>query len=210
MLRKEAKRSMDELNAYEVLDMQLTAKGNPVVLSCNSVPRRLVPFDKALSSVRTDAFVHFFVEDYQFERIWAKPKKYLDLLARFDGVLMPDFSVYLDMPLPMQRWNIYRNKFMARYFQDGGLQVIPIVQIVVPELLDDVLDGLPAKSTIAINCANMVNRPLAQRLLRHQLHMAVYALNPTSILCYGNDAMLNDFENVIHYENTHLKRFRHD
>lgn len=30
--------------------------------------------------------VHFFVDDYQFNRIWAHPDNYLGMMARFDTV----------------------------------------------------------------------------------------------------------------------------
>lgn len=33
--------------------------------------------------------VHFFVDDYQFNRIWAHPDNYLGMMARFDTVCTP-------------------------------------------------------------------------------------------------------------------------
>lgn len=199
---------MNKLNAYEVLDMPLTGKGNPILLPCNDIPKRLIPFDKALSTVKQDAYVHFYLEDYQFERVWSKPKKYVDLLSKFDGVLMPDFSVYLDMPVPMQKWNMYRNKFIARFFQDHGVNVIPIVQIVMPSLFEDMIDGLPQNSILAVNCSNMVNRYLAKRLLRNEMFQVKERLCPTHILCYGINDALSDFDNTICYENERFNRLR--
>lgn len=50
---------------------------------------------------------HFFIDDYQFERLWQRPERYLDVLRGYDCVLTPDFSLYMDMPDPMQQWNRY-------------------------------------------------------------------------------------------------------
>ena len=36
--------------------------------------------------------VHFFVDDYQFNRLWTNPDAYLDMLRRFKAVCTPDFS----------------------------------------------------------------------------------------------------------------------
>lgn len=36
--------------------------------------------------------VHFFVDDYQFNRIWAHPDNYLGMMARFDTVCTPRFQ----------------------------------------------------------------------------------------------------------------------
>ena len=41
-------------------------------------------------------WVCFYEDDYKFEPFWREPKKYLDLLGRFDGVVAPDFSLYAD------------------------------------------------------------------------------------------------------------------
>ena len=41
--------------------------------------------------------LHFFVDDYQFERVWNSPARYLDMLSRFAFVCSPDFSMYTDM-----------------------------------------------------------------------------------------------------------------
>lgn len=53
--------------------------------------------------------VHFFVDDYQFNRIWAHPDNYLGMMARFDTVCTPDFSTYTDFPRIIQIYNHYRN-----------------------------------------------------------------------------------------------------
>ena len=34
--------------------------------------------------------VHFFLDDYQFERVWTKFERSVDMLAKFDAVLSPD------------------------------------------------------------------------------------------------------------------------
>ena len=49
--------------------------------------------------------VHFFVDDYQFNRIWAHPDNYLGMMARFDTVCTPDFSTYTDFPRIIQIYN---------------------------------------------------------------------------------------------------------
>lgn len=31
---------------------------------------------------------HFYVDDYQFDRLWANPDRYIDLLSRFKAVVI--------------------------------------------------------------------------------------------------------------------------
>lgn len=49
--------------------------------------------------------IHFFLDDYQFERVWNTPDKYLKYLSRYDCVLAPDFSLYVDFPLAVTIYN---------------------------------------------------------------------------------------------------------
>ena len=78
--------------------------------------------------LNTDAFdkgVHFYIDDYRFERLWNDPHKYIDRLKLFDCMLTPDFSLYMDMPKAMQIWNIYRSRLIGQIAQDEGIKVIP-------------------------------------------------------------------------------------
>ena len=67
--------------------------------------------------------VHFFLDDYQFNRLWTDIDRYIPMLQKFRYVMSPDFSEsYADIqPLPetlgrcisSRSWNIgYPNNFM--------------------------------------------------------------------------------------------------
>ena len=71
---------------------------------------------------------HFFEDDYLFERLWRNPKIYLPILKQYNGVILPDFSLYRDMPLVMQLWNIYRSRAIGCWLQSNGIKVIPDVR----------------------------------------------------------------------------------
>ena len=40
-----------------------------------------------------------FLDDNQFERIWNRPARYVNMLKRYECVLTVDFSLYTDMPM---------------------------------------------------------------------------------------------------------------
>lgn len=71
--------------------------------------------------------VHFFLDDYQFNRVWTYPDRYIEMLRRFRYVLSPDFSLYTDFPMAMQIYNHYRKHWIARYWQESGIKVIPTI-----------------------------------------------------------------------------------
>lgn len=74
-----------------------------------------------------DKIVHFFLDDYQFERVWNDPDRYLPVLNKFRAVLAPDFSMYTDFPFPVQLFNQYRRQWCAAYWQEHGITVIPTI-----------------------------------------------------------------------------------
>lgn len=59
--------------------------------------------------------VHFFIDDYQFERIWNNPEKYVDKLKQYVCVATPDFSPYGDMPHALQIYNHYRKHWVGAW-----------------------------------------------------------------------------------------------
>lgn len=79
--------------------------------------------------------VHFFSDDYKFERIWNAPGEYAQKLTEFECALTPDFSLYLDMPMAMKVWNVYRSRLIGQVMQDYSIKVVPTVQWAEPETL---------------------------------------------------------------------------
>ena len=76
-----------------------------------------------------DLLFQIYEDDYRFERIWRNPRQYLNVLKRYNGVILPDFSLYRDMPLVMQLWNIYRSRAIGFWLQLNGIKASNIVAI---------------------------------------------------------------------------------
>ena len=92
----------------------------PVVQGTNKVLNKyeVIPFNLATSiENKQKYFVHFYIDDYQFDRVWNYPEKYLELLKQFKGVIGPDFSMYRDMPKSMQIYNCFRSRVLSAYWQ---------------------------------------------------------------------------------------------
>ncbi len=130
--------------------------------------------------------VHFFLHDYQFERVWNYPDRYIELLQRFAFVLSPDFSQYQDMPSACRIYNMYRNRWCARYWQDHNIAVIPTVSWSDNASLEYCLDGIPKHSTIAISTMGD-GRWGNYADLKSKWPYIIGNLQPTKILLYGKD-----------------------
>ena len=180
--------------------------GMPVLSAVDFEPDHLIGFNYAKTSKDFAAGVHFFVDDYQFERCWNDPRKYIDVLARFDCVLTPDFSLYLDMPLPMQRWNVYRSRALGLIWTWEGMTVIPTLSWSMPESYEFAFSGLEPGGTYAVSTVGVKSDERALSIWFAGMEEAVRRLQPKRVLLYGGDVGF-DFEcEVAQYKNTVTER----
>ena len=162
--------------------------GLPILKRTNSIPRQLVPFNKAKTEKYTEnKWIHFFIDDYQFERLWNYPKRYLELLKRYEGVITPDFSMYLSMPKAQQIWNLYRNRAIAYWLQNNGIPIVPTVEWAEYSDFEWCLDGLPLNSTLALCTYGVQKQDLDRYGLIKGIEKICIKLSPETLLIYGNE-----------------------
>lgn len=123
----------------------------PVIHRENIIPDKLISFNYMLSSKDKHVGVHMFVDDYQFERLWNQPERYINSLKQFDCVFTPDFSLYMDMPIAMKIWNTYRSRLLGQYWQNQGIKVIPTVSWAELQTFEFCFDGIEDESIVAIS-----------------------------------------------------------
>ena len=157
----------------------------PILRRERLTPSRLLGFNYALTSTRRDAGVHFFLDDYQFERIWGRTGDYVSRLASFECVLTPDFSLLMDMPAAMKIWNTYRNRAIGQFLQDNGCIVIPTVSWAEPASFSYCFDGLPTQGTVAVSSLGVINDPTALTAWHRGMDELLTRLAPIEILFYG-------------------------
>ena len=74
----------------------------PVIHNDGFIPNQMIGFNYAMPASDFETGIHFFADDYAFERLWNSPEQYIDMLRKFQCVLSPDFSLYMDMPMAMK------------------------------------------------------------------------------------------------------------
>lgn len=157
----------------------------PMLDRVDHVPKSLIGFNYAKTSEDTSAGIHFFIDDYQFERVWRQPDHYIEILSKFDCVLTPDFSLYLDMPMAMKIWNRYRSQLIGQMCQDAGLIVIPTLTWAEPETYDFCFDGIPKYSTVATSTVGVMREESSREIWQDGMHEALKRLRPKNVICYG-------------------------
>ncbi|MCD8371783.1 MAG: DUF4417 domain-containing protein [Clostridia bacterium] len=129
--------------------------------------------------------LHFFVDDYQFSRVWENPDAYLEQLGKFKVVCAPDFSTYTDFSKAIQIYNHYRKHWLAAYWQHNGITVIPTISWSDEKSFEWCFDGEPEKSIVAVSSVGTQINPESKRLFKLGYDEMLKRLQPETILFYG-------------------------
>lgn len=142
----------------------------------------------------------FYIDDYQFERVWNEPQKNLELLKKFKGVIGPDFSLYRDFPMILNIYNCWRNKMLMAYWQANGIEVIPNVTWGDESTYEWCFDGLPKNSIVAVSSNGCAKEVEARKLFLKGFNEMKRRLFPRKIILVGAiPKELENEPNIIHF-----------
>lgn len=146
--------------------------------------------------------IHFYLDDYQFLRLWNMPDYYLPMLQQFKYVLSPDFSIYADFPFAVQIFNHYRKHWIAAYLQLHGVKVIPSIAWSDESSYEWCFEGEPTYGTVSVSSVGTQLNKLSKRLFAEGYQEMMRRLKPEKILffgtvpeeCDGNIVQINAFQ----------------
>jgi len=111
-------------------------------------------FNKTMPIEAKEGLIAFYQNDDSFESIWFEPGIWLDDFAQkgVTDLVMPDFSTYFSMPLPIRLYNYHRSRHIARLWQEAGFNVMPSLSGTgVPEMQKFTLYTLPKEMPV-VSC----------------------------------------------------------
>lgn len=169
--------------------------GFPRLQKVKYVPRYLAPFHV----LKTDPNLrhkccHFFIDDYQFERLWNSPIRYLPLLKRCEGVIGPDFSMYSNMSQAQIIWNCYRNRVLTFWIQKNGIPAIPVLEWSSVSDFDFCFEGIPRGSVVALGLYGCMENNMKRFSLLQGFYRACEIVEPKTVIVYG--AKIPEMETV--------------
>ncbi len=159
--------------------------GFPVLPAIHAKPKESVSFREIQKIIDTkDKVVHFYIDDFWFEKLWTNADRYIPQLKCFPFVIMPDFSVFNYMPEPMQHWNRYRSMALGYYLSSKGVRIIPSLGVLTK---DDIwtLCGVPRRSTVAVCTNGRIKKPLERKTFVEGLQTQIQILQPTNLIMVG-------------------------
>jgi hypothetical protein len=157
------------------------------------------------SEKRRSMTVHFFLEDSQFDEVWNNPSKQLKKLSQYAQLLSPDFSVYTNMPEPLQIYNTFRNRWCAAYWQYNCQVVIPTITWGRENTFAFCFDGIEEGCVVAVSTIGALDNKETFMLGYREMCARI---KPEAVVSYGN--RLEGMENlakvieVSHVHGSHL------
>lgn len=159
----------------------------PIIHKEDFIPEDLIGFNYMLTSKDKNVGIHCFVDDYQFERLWTSPQEYVEKIAEYDCFLSPDFSLYMDMPMAMKIWNIYRSRLIGQFLQDCGVCVIPTISWAEPETFSFCFAGIEKGSVVAVSTIGVKREEASFHIWKTGMDEMIRVLEPAAILVYGGE-----------------------
>lgn len=144
---------------------------------------RFIEADKV--SKKSGLGVHFFIDDYHFDKIWNQFNRYMGMLSGFDAVLTPDWSVYTDWPVAVNIWNHYKKHYVGAYLQKMGARVYPTIEWSNKESYDWCFDGEPVGGCVAIGSIGTQLDVEARKLFVYGYDAMLERLQPETIMFWG-------------------------
>lgn len=171
--------------------------GFPIVEPVYELPKvhNFIEFDdctryRADTHNRKQTAVHFFEDDYKFERVWTGPDRYGEMLSQFGYIIGPDFSVFLDWPLALKLYNHYRNNWLVRYWQTVyNMPVIPTVMWGNEDSWDYSFAGLPHNSIVAVSSVGNNKTAEQREYFRKGYDKMMETLSPSQVICFSRSPM---------------------
>lgn len=200
----------DGYASYLVREAEFEGKWEiPIIQNENiEISKDIIPYEK-MNKVNTeskkDIFIHFYMHDKRFRELIIYTKKYLNIFRKYGGLVSPDCSLYVDMPLCLQLSNVYMNRAVGAYMQNNGIKVIPNVRWGDERSFEFAFTGLETGGVYAISTHGCIKSEEEKIRFKKGLGEMIKRLKPKKILLHGNmpDFIFKEFldeTNFIHYE----------
>jgi len=138
----------------------------------------------------TSAIMAFYAEDSRFESVWATPDKWATKIINSGllGCVTPNFSLWPQQAVAVHIWQVYRSRWIGRYFQEAGIPIIPDVNWAPGTDYTVSFAGIPANApciSIQVQTFNAKSEE-DRRNVSSGIVAAIEMLDPQSVLFYAS------------------------
>ena len=143
------------------------------------------------SAMNSNQILAFFTDDYRFEVIWNDAVRIVSKLMAFQwgSVVAPDFSVHAFDAAAVQLWQHYRSMWVARYWQEVGIDVIPNLPYITEKGTppDWFFGGFPVGAPVVATQVRTSKAKGEKLQAGHQIAASIERTKPQVLYIYGGE-----------------------
>lgn len=162
--------------------------GYPIIepwMVATAPPKELFQWDRRRDvKAPENSGMSFYCNDPGFIPILNNPQGYVEKLRKYECIVGIDPSPYDNMPLVVQKSQIFNNLAITYFYGKNGLKVIPNVRLGDMGTLS-ALAAYPKHTLIAIGTNGFMLRKDNRALFTDQVTVTVNVLEPSGIIVYG-------------------------
>ena len=148
-------------------------------------PKEIIQWDRRGDViVPQETAISFYCQDPGFQPVLNNPKNYVDKLRQYQCVIGLDASPYDNMPIVVQKSQIFLNLACTYYYGSQGIKVIPNVRLGDNRTLSS-LEAYPKHTLIAVGTHGFTKRLDNRHIFIEQVQKIVDELEPIGICVYG-------------------------
>ena len=150
------------------------------------IPFQMIRFsDRKIASLN-DA-ICFYEWDKSFESKLKDERiaKLVPSLLKAGSVVQPDYSIYADEPLVLQKFAVYEKNRVALELQNYGLNIIPNLRWGDKRSYDFVFQGIPKHQVCSVGTYGQIADKEKRILFEAGLEIALERVRPKKVLVYG-------------------------
>jgi len=190
MIRKPKKPYIRDVFLAELIKgaTRTTPDGYPIIekwMVADSIPEEIFQWDRRQDVKNPEkAAMSFYCNDKGFIPILNNPQGYVEKLRIYQSVIGIDPSPYDNMPLVVQKSQIFNNLAITYYYGTQGLKVIPNLRLGNDQTIGAV-DAFPKGTLIAIGTHGFTWKLDNRKVFHDQVSVAIDTIRPSGILVYG-------------------------
>ena len=122
------------------------------------------------------------MDDPRFEGVYHHPEHSLEKFSKYRFLLLPDYSLFAEMPLWRQIESVGKNRWCGAYWQAHGLTVIPAISWGLYPTFDFCFDGIERGSIVVVSVVGCKKNKT--QFLRGYFSM-LERIAPSHVICFG-------------------------
>lgn len=107
-------------------------------------------------------------------------------LKKAGAVVQPDYTIFADAPLLLQKYAVFEKNRVAVELQSQGIEVIPNLSWGDERSYKFAFLGVPKGQICAMGTYGQIRDPEKRKLFKDGLGVALEAVQPKLVLVYGN------------------------